>query len=315
MLGALAAILAACSTTKPPPVVTQAPTPPPRPEPLPNPVYKVGTPYAVAGVWYYPKEEPGYDETGIASWYGTEFHGRVTADGEVFDRTAITGAHPTLPMPTNVRVTNLENGKSIVVRVNDRGPFANGRIIDLSERAADLLGYKLKGTARVRVTFLSKADLYGPGSAPPSQDTPIEVANAIPAAPTQLVSASTLAPISGVRAAPAAPAIGLPKALPQQVTVASSEIPDGRVTQLQVPATTGLYVQAGAFTSPANAGSVATKLSSLGARVMRGVKDGHPIFRVRIGPFQDVTAADSVLGQVHALGQSDAQIVVDSVTG
>ena len=107
----------------------------------------------------------------------------------------------------------------------------------------------------------------------------------------------------------------MPRALPQQVALRGSDIPDGKITQLQVPTVTALYVQAGAFTSPVNAGSVAIKLNSLGARVMRGVKDGHPIFRVRIGPFQDVGSADSVLGQVHALGQSDAQIVVDSVTG
>jgi rare lipoprotein A len=285
----------------------------PEPEAVPNPVYKVGTPYQVAGIWYYPQEQASYDETGIASWYGTEFHGRLTADGEVFDRTAITGAHPTLPMPTNVRVTNLENGKSIVVRVNDRGPYANGRIIDLSERGADLLGYKGKGTARVRVIYIGRADLHGPGPAPPAQETPTEVATAVPAAPTQLIAASMLPPVTGARIAAERPPASLPKPAPQPSPVVRSEIPDGRVTQLPVPTATGIFVQAGAFSSPANAGTVATKLYSLGARVMPSTKDGHPIFRVRIGPFQDVGAADAVLGRVQALGHNDVQIVVDSV--
>jgi rare lipoprotein A len=269
----------------------------------------------VAGIWYYPKEQPSYDETGIASWYGTEFSGRLTANGELFDRTAITGAHPTLPMPGIVRVTNLENGKSIAVRVNDRGPYANGRIIDLSERAADLLGYKIKGTARVRVTYLGRANLHGPGFAPPSQETPQEIANAVPAAPTKLISASSLAPVAGAAMAPPRTISSLPKPVAQPAGTVRSEISVGQVTQLPVPAATAIYVQAGAFTSSVNAGSVATRLYSLGARVMPVHKDGHEIYRVRIGPFQDVDSADAMLGRVHAMGHADVQIVVDSITG
>ena len=116
-----------------------------------NPQYKVGDPYQIGGVWYYPKEDPGYDQTGIASWYGADFHGRLTADGELFDRTTISAAHPTLPMPVNVRVTNLDNGRSIVVRINDRGPFVRGRIVDVSHAAARELGLLRSGVARVRV--------------------------------------------------------------------------------------------------------------------------------------------------------------------
>jgi rare lipoprotein A len=130
----LTAALAACMTppsamapqvaTVPPPPGAPAQVPPAQPMlPTPNPMYKVGEPYQIGGLWYYPKEQPDYDETGVASWYGTQFHGRLTANGEIFDRTAISAAHPTLPMPVNVRVTNLENGR-IVVRVNDRGPFS-----------------------------------------------------------------------------------------------------------------------------------------------------------------------------------------------
>lgn len=117
--------------------------------------YKVGKPYQIAGVWYYPSEDYGYDETGIASWYGPDFHGKFTANGEVFNQEDVTAAHRTLPMPSVVRVTNLENGRSIVVRVNDRGPFAHGRILDVSKHAAELLGLNLQGTARVRVQILA----------------------------------------------------------------------------------------------------------------------------------------------------------------
>jgi rare lipoprotein A len=309
----MAAILAACSTTppkRPPAMVLQKPLPVPLP--VPNPVYKVGMPYQVSGTWYYPQEQPEYNETGIASWYGSEFGGRLTANGELFDPSAISAAHPTLPLPVNVRVTNLENGKSIVVRVNDRGPYAKGRIIDLSEHAADLLGYKAQGTARVRVTYLDKASLHGLGPATPAEETPMEIAQAVSAAPTSVVSAQALPQVPGVAAAAAKPMAALPKPVAQPVSMVQDAVPDGRVTQFPVPAATALFVQAGAFTDPTNAGSVATKLYSLGARVVRGVKDGHTIYRVRIGPFQDVNAADTVLGRVQALGHADVQIVVDA---
>src|SRR5579872_2420485 len=117
-------------------------------------LYKVGKPYQVDGVWYYPKDDWSYDETGIASWYGEQFHGHYTANGEVFDLNGLTAAHHTLPMPSIVQVTNLENGRSLTLRVNDRGPFAEGRIIDVSRKAADLLGFQRNGTAKVRVRVL-----------------------------------------------------------------------------------------------------------------------------------------------------------------
>jgi rare lipoprotein A len=280
-----------------------------------HPMYKIGKPYEVSGVWYYPHEQPGYDETGIASWYGSAFHGQVTADGEVFDRNAITGAHPTLPLPVNVRVTDLENGRSIVVRVNDRGPFVNGRIIDLSEHAADLLGFRQEGTARVRVTLLGRADLYGPGLAPPSQETPPEVAMAVPAAPTAMVSSSALPPVMGAPVAPKRPMESLPKPAPQTISAQQQQqIPDGRITQLPVPPVTAIFVQAGAFTVATNAARVAAMLESLGAHVYPGMKDGRAIYRVRIGPFQAVGEADTTLARVHALGHNDAQIVVEPAT-
>jgi rare lipoprotein A len=113
--------------------------------------YKVGKPYKVNGVWYRPAENPYYDETGISSWYGQHFHGRHTANGEKFDMNEMTAAHPTLPLPSYVLVTNLDNGRQAVLRVNDRGPFAKSRILDVSRRAAQVLGYEKSGTAHVRV--------------------------------------------------------------------------------------------------------------------------------------------------------------------
>lgn len=121
----------------------------------------VGKPYQVAGRWYTPRVDPGYNKTGKASWYGSAFHGRLTANGEIFDQSAITAAHPTLPLPSYVRVTNLHNNRSLVVRVNDRGPFVADRIIDLSRRSADMLGFGNKGVADVRVQYVGPAPLQG----------------------------------------------------------------------------------------------------------------------------------------------------------
>lgn len=118
--------------------------------------YKVGNPYTVSGVRYYPREDFRLVETGIASWYGPNFHGKRTANGEIYNQNDLTAAHRTLQMPSLVRVTNLENGRSVVVRINDRGPFKRGRVIDVSRKAAELLGFIGQGTARVRVEVLEK---------------------------------------------------------------------------------------------------------------------------------------------------------------
>jgi rare lipoprotein A len=123
--------------------------------------YKLGNPYRIAGRWFHPREEPGYDEVGLASWYGDDFHGQQTANGEIYDMNALTAAHPTLPMPSYARVTNVENGRSVVVRINDRGPFSRGRVIDLSKQTARVLDFKRNGTARVRVQYVGIASAHG----------------------------------------------------------------------------------------------------------------------------------------------------------
>ena len=142
--------------------------------------YQIGKPYTIRGKRYYPREDPNYNKTGVASWYGPNFHGRLTANGEVYDQFALSAAHPTMPLPSYAKVTNLENGSSVIVRVNDRGPFSNNRIIDLSARAAQLLGYEKKGIAKVRVKYVGKARMdgldeqylvasYNPGNLDPNQ--------------------------------------------------------------------------------------------------------------------------------------------------
>ncbi len=132
-------------------------------EPVPKGggVYRVGKPYVVAGQTFTPQEDPNYTAQGPASWYGDDFHGRQTANGEVFDMHSLTAAHPTLPLPSYVRVTNLRNKRSLIVRVNDRGPYHAGRVIDVSVRAAKLLGFYDEGTAQVRVDYVGRAALEG----------------------------------------------------------------------------------------------------------------------------------------------------------
>src|ERR1700726_212534 len=132
-------------------------------EPVPKGggTYRVGKPYIVGGRVYVPEEDVSYREEGLASWYGDDFHGRLTANGEVFDMASLTAAHPTLPMPCYARVTNLSNGKSLIVRVNDRGPYHGNRLIDVSNRAAELLEFKGNGIARVRVEYVARAPLEG----------------------------------------------------------------------------------------------------------------------------------------------------------
>ena len=132
-------------------------------EPVPKGggTYRVGKPYTVGGRVYVPEEDVNYREEGLASWYGDDFHGRLTANGEVFDMESLTAAHPTLPMPCYARVTNLANGKSLIVRVNDRGPYHGNRLIDVSNKAAELLEFKGNGVARVRVEYVARAPLEG----------------------------------------------------------------------------------------------------------------------------------------------------------
>ncbi|ABS64715.1 rare lipoprotein A [Parvibaculum lavamentivorans DS-1] len=288
-------------------------------------IYKVGNPYQIAGIWYYPHEDDKYDATGIASWYGPQFHGKQTANGEIFDQNAMTAAHPTLPMPVLARVTNLENGKSIIVRINDRGPFAAGREIDLSKHAAEQLGFMTKGTAKVRVQYVGRAPLEGglgdgrgvaESFIAPRVDTPPEerrVEGTAPVTKVATVATAGLPPPAGTVSAPLASA-------PAPTPPASNmdPIPDNpaarpeTVQRVPVTGTGNLYVQAGSFQNLQNAESVRQQLAGLGrVEIQTTMVDGTSFYRVRVGPLSDIPAADSSLQNVIAQGHKGARIVVD----
>jgi peptidoglycan lytic transglycosylase len=304
VVAALAAALAACSVAPERGVPSQLPQ-------AGGGIYKIGNPYQIGDTWYYPREQPDYDETGVASWYGPTFYGHRTANGEMYDGTQMTAAHRTLPLPVNVRVTNLDNGKSVVVRVNDRGPYAKGRIIDLSEAAARALDVTGPGTARVRVTYLGRADL-GNG-APPPAETPPDIAVAAKAAPTHKVDTAALDIVPGLPVAspPPPPAIALPTALPSPPIPAVNTEPTGQVTLVPVPASTHLYVQAGAFSTMANAERMKSRLGGDDIEISPIDRGGKRLYRVRCGPYDDVESADAALARLNGQGSNDAQIVVD----
>lgn len=291
---------------------------PPPPGSSAAPTYKVGKPYQVSGVWYYPREDYEYDETGIASWYGPNFHNKLTANGEVFDQNAVTAAHKTLPMPSVVRVTNLENGRSLVVRVNDRGPFVNGRIIDLSRRSAQLLGIDGPGTAKVRVQVLPEESRALAGRLRP--DAPAAIANEpqVAAAPRESVSAETLPPPGSreqskpVAAAPAKTGMTTEQRTAQAADRAEREIASQEVQTVPPEPSTNLYIQAGSFSRHDYAIRLQARLSPLGNPVVQqATVKGQTVYRVRLGPLASVEEADRVLDQVIATGQQDARVVVD----
>lgn len=273
--------------------------------------YKVGKPYKVRGVWYYPSEDWKYDRTGIASWYGPNFDGKPTANGEVFDQWGVSAAHKTLPMPSMVRVTNLENGRSLVVRVNDRGPFVGNRIIDMSHRAAQLLGFDGQGTARVRVQVLAKESQIlaqrakAGGIRLASNEAPIQ-SDSVASEPVATKDLSV-----PVQPAP------VPSAAVETVPISEAPVTQSaHVGDLaQVPVTpTRIYVQAGAFSKKTNAERVRKRLTSIGEATITPIAvNGRELFRVRLGPLQDVASADHLLSAVVRAGYGTARTIVENV--
>lgn len=263
-------------------------------------------PYTINGVRYFPEDDPDYDQTGLASWYGEKFHGRPTATGEIFDMNRVSAAHKTLPLPTTVEVINLENGRVLTVRVNDRGPFVRGRIIDLSRRAAQLLGFEKQGVARVRVRLNpSEADAFvmRPGKITTDEK------KAVAAAPRSSVKVAALPPPGDQ---PGAAAVA--KSTPQ---VAAPKPPKAKSSSAVPPVIrpvgdTRLFVQAGAFTSYENALRLKSRLSVVGdTRISHVLINGRDWFRVRVGPMEDVASADRMLEDVIATGSDDARIIVE----
>lgn len=336
------AALAACATVEPRyPSRGEGATP----GPTARGERKVGKPYQVAGVWYVPREQPDYDEVGIASWYGQAFHQKATANGELFDMNAVSAAHTTLPLPSLVEVTNLENGRRLVVRVNDRGPFVDNRIIDLSQEAARQLGYDRRGLAKVRVRYVGPAPLLGradgvrvadakaattwPATAPmamaarstlPAADDPVmEIAAGAPrraSAPAEMrlgsgppppvtgaeiadtpIGSAPLAPLKPVETAGLAP---LPPALPAPD---AAVMPDITVV--------GLRIQAGAFSSQANAQQAVARLSAAGPARIEPLQrdDGLTLYRVFLPAPADEAAAYALRDRVAEIGFADARVV------
>jgi len=290
--------LAACATPQAR-YAAKHPVVGPTPGQMPNGAggrYKVGAPYEVGGVWYAPKEEPGYNQEGFATWYGASHHLKTTANGEVFDRYALSGAHTTLPLPSIVEVTNLENGRAVQVRLNDRGPFKGDALVDVSQEAARQLGFEQQGRARVRVRYVGPAPLgapdaglrhssYTPSPAPTDQlpAGPVPYSGLSPAPTEVAVASQPLAPL-----APAAPAV-------------TAAVTSGAVYR----------VQAGAFADPTNAQKV---VSALGSAVTATVEpfqraDGMTLYRVMVQGTADEGEAFALRDRVAAYGFEEARVV------
>ncbi len=250
--------------------------------------YKVGSPYKIMGQWYYPKEDYDYSEVGTASWYGEDFHARKTANGENYDMHALTAAHRTLPLPSIVKVTNLENGRSLVLRVNDRGPYAKNRIIDISKRGAQLLGFQTQGTAKVRVEIMEKeskalkAALLGQ----PVEDGEDKVT--IPARSAANSSLKDLKPLQ---------LVGAEYANPQAVRA----YPKG-----------SWFVQAGAYSKESAAQNLSKQLDQFGeTNIYYVTVNGQKFYRVRLGPYSHKQEAEVMLAKVKNFGIYNARIMQD----
>lgn len=281
--------------------------------------YKVGNPYEISGTWYYPKVDFNYDETGIASWYGPNFHGKLTANGESYNMNALTAAHRTLPLPTWVEVTNLENGRKLNLRINDRGPYAKGRIIDISRKGAQLLGFQTNGVAKVRVRILAQEsqalarEMKGEASLG-EVGSPITVDSV----PAKVVNTEMLAPPTGTVVAEA-PIVNVDTSVFVQEIAAPSEpeatpsstLKDSIVQVVEV-IDTGIYIQAGAFSQYENANRVFAALSPIGdVKISQILVNDVDLYRVRVGPIANVTDADLLLNQVIGTGYPNARIIVE----
>jgi rare lipoprotein A len=319
-----------------------------QPVPKGGGVYQIGKPYQIGGLTYTPREDPGYDRVGNASWYGELFHGRRTANGEIYDMDALSAAHPTLPLPVYARVTNLNNGRSIVVRINDRGPYARDRIIDLSRRSAELLGFRSNGTATVRVKYLGRAPLDGDDSYERSYlagqswmrvaskgkasktDAAFAVSSNLPrenpenlvrpwtqAAPQELPAPDeTPAAASaeqGWKATTTAAAAAQPKAVyppPTAALVAPQSTGSLPPAAPPKPQAGGIVIQAGSFKNQANAEKARTALGGLASVEVTPIQvGGNVYYRVRVGPFSAASGTNSALQRVRSAGYQGAKTV------
>jgi rare lipoprotein A len=274
----------------------------------------VGKPYTVRGVTYTPQQDPtGYVASGSASWYGADFHGRQTANGEIFSANAISGAHPTLPLPSYVRVTNLDNGRSMLVRVNDRGPYLHGRVMDLSYRAAEMLGYANKGVGNLQVQYVGPAPLNG-------DDTRMLLASVDK--PTQLERGNTRLAFNAGPAAtpdPLGDLIGLfgyaePTAVDASINAAHAAANDmaTRADALQPWVASvdddarAIDLRLGLFTSTERSDTVASAFAMLGAVTENQVRiAAGDATELRLTHLRPGVARDDVLSLARELGLDD----------
>ncbi len=274
--------------------------------------YQIGEPYQVAGLTYTPREDPAYDRVGSASWYGELFHGRRTANGEIYDMDRLSAAHPTLPLPVYARVTNLNNGRSLVVRINDRGPFASDRVIDLSRRSAELLGFRNQGTATVRVKYLGRAPLSGDDSYELSYLASQNWARI--AAKKTAPNTASIAALNKERS-PAKktgnPALASNAVKQQPAALAPPQV-TGSIAERAKPASNaqGLMVQAGTFKNKDNAERARTVLSAIAPVDVASITMREQLyFSVRVGPFSNSGEAKAALARVTKAGYHGAKVV------
>ncbi len=296
-------------------------------------MYKIGAPYTIDGITYVPTEEFQHVETGVASWYGPGFHGKYTANGEVYDQSERTAAHRTLQMPSVLRVTNIENGQSTIVRVNDRGPFARARILDVSRAAAEELGMVGNGTARVRVEQLEMESqamkqiaLNGGGA--DEQRSALEKYVAGRRGPPAVVATAQATPppsqtptVTVYPSNPRSPAVtpmeasgGAGAAAPSAGTFGN-----GRPTVASIASAAtspqpagGFYIQTGAFSTVGNAEKQRGLVTSYGStEISPASSGGREVYRVRLGPYSTQEAAGMVADRLRRSGYGDARVVAD----
>ncbi len=266
--------------------------------------YYVGKPYKVAGRWFKPKEQPNYDATGPASWYGEDFHRRMTSNGEWFNMNDLTAAHPTLPLPSYVKVTNLDNGREVIVRVNDRGPFVGPRIIDMSKRSAEVLGYKEKGKTKVRVQYIGPAPIndHGPHLAAMNR----ELQNGTPLRAMIAAADRNEATVVAAVAQPMPPVA----AQPEIVLAAALPLPQTAEPQAAAPVEGNYYVQVGSFSDAGNAEMVRAGFANVWpVQIIAANASGGEVYRVRIGPITGESDAMTALQDAVGHGHPDAHVI------
>ena len=257
-----------------------------------KPIYKIGKKYNVGGKYYYPKKNLYYNKTGIASWYGPKFHGKLTANGEIYNQYALTAAHKTLPLPSAVKVTNLKNNKSIVLRINDRGPFVNDRIIDLSSKAADILDLKREGTGLVRVQILKEKSLYleklaKQGSFPEINDLK----------ETELPNIT----------------------IPSKVAVKIKDTKNQKIVTKKINYNLKnlnkeykIYIKLASFSSKKNAEIMKKKVSYIDkVKIYKIYKSNKTLYQVKAGPFLSVEKVDQLHSLLLQKGMQGAKIIIE----